>query len=86
MKIAIMGDIHENMIAFKKALEDSKKQKVEKYLFLGDYITDGDNPNEILDLVRKYADYAIKGNREDYILNHTFKRKNYANYKNITYT
>lgn len=86
MKIAIMGDIHENMIAFKKALEDSKKQKVDKYLFLGDYITDGDNPNEILDLVRKYADYAIKGNRENYILNHTFKRKNYANYKNLTYT
>ena len=86
MKIAVMGDIHENLFAFNLALEDAKKQGVEKYLFLGDYITDGDNPNEALDLVKKYGDYVIRGNREKYLLNFDMKKKDYVNLKAIKFT
>lgn len=87
MKLAILADVHENILALKMALADAKKNNVDKYIFLGDYITDGDNSNDTLDLVKKNADYAILGNREKYILNFNAETKN-DNYKNnpISYT
>ena len=86
MKLAIIGDIHANLLALNLALEDAKKKNVDKYIFLGDYITDGDHSNDILDLIKQYADYAILGNREKYILNYNIERKAYNNYKTISYT
>ena len=86
MKIAVLSDIHSNIYGLRLALEDSKKHNVDKYVFLGDYITDGYISNEILDLVKIYGDYVIIGNREKYILNYDPSRKEYDNYKTISCT
>ena len=53
---------------------------------MGDYITDGEYSNDVLELVKKYSDYAIIGNREKYILNYNKEKENYNNYKPISYT
>ena len=86
MKLAVFSDVHSNIYGLKIALEDAKRNNVDKYIFLGDYITDGYLSNEILDLVKLYGDYVIIGNRERYILNYDSSRKEYKNYKTISCT
>ncbi len=86
MRIAILGDIHSNLLGFNLGLEDLKKQEVDKIIYLGDYITDGEGANRIIQLVKKTADYAIVGNREKYILNYNPEKRDYINYKPILYT
>ena len=69
-----------------KEEDDIKKEKVDKVIFLGDYITDGEDANEIIDIVKNTADYAILGNRERYMLKYSPAKKDYNNYKTIAYT
>lgn len=83
MKLAVLSDIHSNLIALNLATDDFKKENIDKVCFLGDYITDGENDNEILSIVKNISDYAILGNREKYILNYSPLRKDYNNYKTI---
>ena len=78
--------MHANLLALNLALEDAKANNIEKFIFLGDYITDGEYSNDVLELVKKYSDYAIIGNREKYILNNKKEKENYNNYKPISYT
>ena len=86
MRVAVISDIHSNLIGLNLALEDSKKKNIDKYIFLGDYITDGYISNEIIDLVKKYGDYIISGNRERYILDYNPDKKDFNNYKTICST
>ena len=86
MKIAVISDVHSNLIGLNLALEDAKKEQVDKYIFLGDYITDGYISNEIIDLVKEYGDYIVLGNREKYIMDYNPERKEYYNYKTISTT
>ena len=62
-KIAIISDIHSHQGLFEAVLNEVD-DVVDEYIFLGDYITDGPNANEVLRLVQKYGDYIIAGNRE----------------------
>lgn len=86
MKIALISDIHSNLLALKKALKDAKENQVDAFFFLGDYITDGTNPNEVLDLVKKYGHEVILGNREKNIIEYDGFRKDFNNVKPIDYT
>lgn len=82
MKIAVISDVHSNLHALKLGLEDAEKCGVDKIFFLGDYITDGDNSNEVLDLVKK-GDAIIMGNRERYILDFNSELAEFKNYRPI---
>ncbi len=86
MKLAVISDVHSNLCALNLAIKDALKEKVDKFIFLGDYITDGACSNEVLDLVKKYGDYIILGNRESYILNYSSEKKEFNNYKPIAST
>ena len=86
MRLAVISDVHSNIFGLRLALEDAKKNNVDKFIFLGDYITDGYISNEILDLVKLYGDYVIIGNREEYMLNYDSSKKEYNNYKPISWT
>ncbi len=86
MKIAIISDIHSNMIALKLALDDLKKEGCAKVFFLGDYLTDGKWENEIMALVKEYGDKVILGNREDYLINYDPRRQDFNNYRPIYFT
>ncbi len=83
MRLAVLSDIHSNLVALNLALDSLKNENIDKICFLGDYITDGENENEILSLVQKISDYAILGNREKYMLDYSPLRKDFNNYKTI---
>ncbi len=40
MKVAVLSDIHGNMVALEEVLKDAKKEQVNEYIVLGDMITD----------------------------------------------
>lgn len=86
MKVAVLSDIHSNQIAFNLALLDIKKERPDKIIFLGDYITDGPNPNEVLSLVKLYGDEVILGNREEYMFQIDKSREGFLNYKPLVST
>lgn len=46
MKIAVMSDIHGNLLALESVLEDAEKERCEKFLFLGDYALAGPEPDD----------------------------------------
>lgn len=77
MKIAVMGDIHSNHIAFETCINHALERNVDEFIFLGDYISDCSYPQKtmqiIYDMNKKYKCRFIRGNREDYMINH---RKN----------
>lgn len=74
MDIAILADLHSNHYALEECIDDCKKRKITHFIFLGDYA--GELPNthrtmDILDKLRREAScFFIKGNREDYMIEH----------------
>ena len=46
MKIAVLSDIHGNLLALESVLEDVQKNGCEKILFLGDYALAGPEPDD----------------------------------------
>ncbi len=74
MKIAVFGDIHSNHIALETCIHHAMDQGVDEFLFLGDYISDCPYPDKTMKVVyemeEKYCCRFIRGNREDYMLNH----------------
>lgn len=77
MKLAVIGDIHSNHIALETCIKHALDRNVDEFLFLGDYISDCPYPQKTMKIIyemdRKYRCTFIRGNREDYMLNH---RKN----------
>lgn len=76
-RIAVIGDIHSNYMGLEKCIEHALKQDPNEFLFLGDYISDCPYPQKTMEIVyamdKNYKCRFIRGNREDYMLNH---RKN----------
>ena len=62
MKLAIISDIHGNIYALMKALEDIDEQKVDKIICLGDLVGYGPHPNEVVALIKRREISCIKGN------------------------
>lgn len=73
MRIAVLTDIHGNYVALEACLKHVKDQKVDRYVFLGDYL--GEFPYQyktmemLYDLASKEDCLFIRGNKEDYWLN-----------------
>ncbi|MCP4146526.1 MAG: metallophosphoesterase family protein [bacterium] len=68
MKYLIFSDIHSNFDAFEKMLSLKKVNEVDKFLFLGDLVGYGANPNETIELFKKIKNkYFIRGNHDKVI-------------------
>lgn len=65
-----MADIHGNLPAFLAIKADLRKRGIEKVIVAGDMISDCPDSDEVLTLVRKSEWIVIKGNREQYFLDH----------------
>ncbi|MGN4749188.1 metallophosphoesterase family protein [Bacillus cereus group sp. MYBK220-1] len=68
-KIAVLADVHGNATALKAVIEDSMKEGVTDYWFLGDLIMPGPGSNdlfEILEIIN--VDTYVQGNWEDSFL------------------
>lgn len=74
MKIALLADIHSNYVALEACLHIIDDNNFDGVVFLGDYISDCPYPQRTITLVRqtmkKYPTWLIRGNREDYLINH----------------
>ena len=74
MKLAVLGDIHSNFIAFEACIEDIRKSNIDGICLIGDYISDCPRPEVTIDLIKKlkkeYKVWMVKGNREEYFINH----------------
>ncbi len=72
MRTAVLSDIHANYHAFKACYEDAIKHHAERFIFLGDYVSDLAEPEKTMDLVYEiqasYPTICLRGNREGYML------------------
>lgn len=72
MKIAVISDIHANLIALKTVLEDIKKQNCDKIFCLGDLAMAGPQPVETVDFIMKQTDWTIiQGNTDKLIVDYS---------------
>jgi putative phosphoesterase len=86
-KIAIISDIHCNLYLFNEVLKDIANKGINEYIFLGDYITDGPNSNQILNTIRNLSDNVVAGNREKSIVEYDgMKWIDNIRYKNMLFT
>jgi len=69
MRTAILSDIHGNYPALMKVLEDARAERVDNFIFLGDYsVYDFPWPNEVAQELMKIENaYFIRGNKEEYM-------------------
>ncbi|GHV40742.1 hypothetical protein AGMMS49546_15230 [Spirochaetia bacterium] len=87
MEIAVLADIHGNLIALEAVLKDIEENKIDQIIVLGDMITDfPDDTNTILNMIKQKAQYIIKGNRETYLLSADMKFREYKQFLSISKT
>jgi predicted phosphodiesterase len=61
----ILSDIHANLHALRTVLRYARRRAIERYVFLGDLVGYGANPNEVLDLVRQLEPRVmVRGNHD----------------------
>lgn len=79
IKIAILSDIHGNIVALKEVLKDAEKNNVDEYFVIGDMIFDFPFGNETLDIVKKLTNVVLKGNKEQYIIEYDQEKYDWDN-------
>ena len=74
IKAALISDIHSNHFALQECLAFSEKQRVDRYLFLGDYVSDCPYPERTMEVLydwqKRHQCFFLRGNREDYMIGH----------------
>lgn len=65
MKLALIGDIHGNHLALQAVLAAASSSGVEKLLVTGDLVGYYYAPLKVLDLLRPWDRYTVRGNHED---------------------
>lgn len=87
-KIIVIADIHSNYAAFEASLNTIEKINPDGIVFLGDYVTDFPYPQRTMELIYKckerYNCYFLRGNREDYLLEHRNNLNDGWNYGSST--
>ena len=88
-KIALISDIHSNIVALNAVLDDIEERNITKIYCLGDLVLKGSSPCEVVDLIREKCEIVIKGNCDDYVVNypnyHTVWYKELLNHEHIEY-
>ncbi len=64
MKLAVLSDIHSNLEAFRRVLEDIDNQGVTEIVSLGDNVGYGPEPEAVVALVRERGIPSVQGNHE----------------------
>lgn len=72
MKIAIISDIHGNAEAFREVLKNIEHAGISDIFCLGDNIGYGPEPEEVIELLRKYDIPSVIGNHELAVINPEF--------------
>lgn len=71
MRLALFSDAHGNIEALEQVLKYFRSQKVDQYIFLGDAVGYGPNPNEVCDRLRELPNLiAVLGNHDAAVSGH----------------
>lgn len=65
MKLALLGDFHGNHLALRAVLAAASSSGVERLLITGDLVGYYNTPLEVLELLRSWNRYVVRGNHED---------------------
>lgn len=65
MRIAVISDIHSNILALESVLEDIKTKQVDLIVCLGDLVGYCTFPNEVINLIRERNILTIMGNYDE---------------------
>lgn len=81
MDIAVFSDIHGNYVVFQSCLEYALERNIDTFILLGDYLGELPYPQKTMELIyglnKKYTCYFIRGNKEDYWINHRNNNDSY---------
>lgn len=69
MRVALISDVHGNLLALEAVLADVNKQAPDQIVCLGDLATFGPHPHEAVQRVMALGCVVIRGNNEDWCLN-----------------
>lgn len=74
MTLVVLADIHANHAALEAAADRIDRIAPDGIVLLGDYVTDCPYPRRTMELIydlhQRYPVYMVRGNREDYLLDH----------------
>jgi predicted phosphodiesterase len=64
MRYGIFSDVHSNLEAFQAVVKAYEKEKIDKYLCLGDVVGYGADPNECVEINRSLSEVTLAGNHD----------------------
>jgi predicted phosphodiesterase len=64
MRLGIFSDTHANLEALSAVLRAYEKERIDRFICLGDSVGYGASPNETCDLIRKTVAFTILGNHD----------------------
>lgn len=67
MRVAVLADIHGNLVAFEAALEDVREQSVDLIVLAGDIVVGSPDSRECWDLAASLGCPIVRGNHERYV-------------------
>ncbi|MBR3002528.1 MAG: metallophosphoesterase family protein [Clostridia bacterium] len=76
-KIAIISDIHANKTALEAVLKDIKQREITEIYCLGDLVSKGPRPNEVIDLIKENCKIVLKGNCDDLMCSQRAKERGF---------
>jgi putative phosphoesterase len=71
MRVAVISDIHGNLISLNAVLEDIEQQAVDQIICLGDVAATGPQPHETVERLRALDCPVIMGNTDEWLLQPT---------------
>lgn len=64
MKLGIFSDVHGNLEALEAVQQAYQQEKIDEFIFLGDAVGYGANPNECCEIIRSLVNIALLGNHD----------------------
>ncbi len=76
-RIAIISDIHGNITALNRTLEDIKSRGIKRIISIGDYVTKCAHPDLVIDKIKQECEISLIGNCDYTIAKPEAKEKKY---------
>jgi predicted phosphodiesterase len=65
VKIVVLGDVHANLPALRRALEEADAEGYDRIVHTGDLVGFGPHPTEVVDLIRSRGIPGVRGNHDE---------------------
>lgn len=79
IKLAVISDIHGNIIALEEIIKDAELNDVDRYVASGDLINEIPCGDEVINKLKEINAMAIKGNKELYLLEYEESKYDWEN-------